>query len=298
MADAPFPYFGHLMAILNASLWSITVIGFKKMGDRIPPISMNLFKLVIGFISLVSTLKVLGIPLIPTAPWQHYALFCISGILGIAVADTLFFAGLNILGAGRSALMECLYSPFVIFFSFLLLGQNISWMDALGGFFILLSIPLTSKDHRKHPIGLSDFLKGVGLASSAMALMALGIVIVTPLLPKYSVFWVTALRTLAGLVALGTFSMLRSDRKKIWSIFKPQAIWKLAVPNCFLASYPSMVLWIASFTFAKANVAALLTQLSSVFTVLLAVPFLAEPLTRKKIVALVCAMVGVALIFR
>ena len=52
------------------------------------------------------------------------ALFA-SGVVGIAVADTLVFAGLNILGAGRAAVVDCSYAPILVLFSFLLLGETL-----------------------------------------------------------------------------------------------------------------------------------------------------------------------------
>ena len=38
----------------------------------------------------------------------------VSGALGIGVADTMFFECLERLGASKTAVVECLYSPVVI----------------------------------------------------------------------------------------------------------------------------------------------------------------------------------------
>ena len=37
----------------------------------------------------------------------------------VCVADWLFLTSLNLLGAGRNAILDCLYSPFVIFFAWI-----------------------------------------------------------------------------------------------------------------------------------------------------------------------------------
>ncbi|MCB0327288.1 MAG: DMT family transporter [Bdellovibrionales bacterium] len=290
------PFFGEFLALSNAILWSIAVIILKKAGLYVRPIALNLFKLCIGFSFLMLTLLMMGQELFLEAPWQDYFLFCISGIMGIAIADTLFLKALNILGASRIALVDCLYSPFIMVFSYFILGESMTLLGGFGAMLILASIPLTSKDHRKNPINLREFITGSLIGALSMALMGFGIVMVKPLLSHYPVFWVTTLRTLAGLICLSLWTLVLPDRKQIWSIFKPQAAWKLAFPSCFLASYPSMLLWVGSFAYAKANIAALLTQVNVVLTVLLAAPFLGEPLTRNKILAMICAFLGVMMI--
>jgi drug/metabolite transporter (DMT)-like permease len=54
-------------------------------------------------------------------------------VVGIALSDTFFFQCLNLLGASLTAVVDCLYSPFVILFSFLFLGERLSFRQILGG---------------------------------------------------------------------------------------------------------------------------------------------------------------------
>ena len=113
-------YLGEIFAMLNAVLWACVVILFKISGNTISPTSLNLFKIVLGLVGTLITLLVMGIPLAPHFSWEIYVLMAVSGILGIGIADTLFFQSLNLLGASRSAIVDCLYSPFIILFSYIL----------------------------------------------------------------------------------------------------------------------------------------------------------------------------------
>ena len=84
---------GELMSIGAALVWSISVILFKQMAP-FTPVGMNMFKNAIAIACLCVTLLALGIQL--TGPqYRGLILLIVSGVLGIGVADTLFFAGLK-----------------------------------------------------------------------------------------------------------------------------------------------------------------------------------------------------------
>lgn len=75
------------------------------------PLALNLFKSGLAFVLLVLTALVLHEELFPQLPLGVYAWTILSGLIGIGLADTIFFHSLNILGAGRSAIIEASYAP-------------------------------------------------------------------------------------------------------------------------------------------------------------------------------------------
>ena len=294
--SSPWLYLGETMAMVNAITWAFVVILFKRSGTKISPVSLNLFKISIGFIALLLTLLLMGLPLFPKLDPNIYYLMAISGILGIGISDTLFFRSLNLLGASRVAIVECLYSPFIILFSFIFLGERLSWSDGMGALLVISSLFLISGEKRADPLPQKNLIQGIISGALSMLIMAFGIVIIKPMLSNLSVVWVSMIRMLFGAGALAFFSFIQSDRKKIWNIFQPQPIWKIALPACFFGSYVTMLLWVGSFKYTSANVAGILTQLSSVFTVIFAYLFLKEPLTKKKVLSLILALLGSVLV--
>src|SRR5512139_652984 len=62
------------------------------------PVGLNLGKNVLGLVLIAPTLLLLGEPLAPAVPASATGLLLLSGVLGIAVSDTLFFSALNRLG--------------------------------------------------------------------------------------------------------------------------------------------------------------------------------------------------------
>jgi len=288
----PLHYLGEIMAMINAITWAFVVILFKLSGAKVSPTSLNLFKISIGWVVMMFTLLVMGLPIFPKLDFNIYLVMAISGILGIGISDTLFFKSLNLLGASRAAIVECLYSPFIILFSYLFLGEYLTWVDAIGASLVISSLLLISGEKRTDPLPKKNLINGVIAGALSMCIMAFGIVLIKPMLTDLSVVWVSMIRMLFGVSALALFSLVQKDRKKTWDIFRPQPIWKVAFPACFLGSYVTMLLWIGSFKFTSANVAGILTQLSSVFTVIFAYLFLKEPLTKKKVLSLVLALFG------
>lgn len=290
------PFFGETLAIANAVIWAYSVILFKMSGKEISPVALNIFKITIGVVLMLIVSLFMPYPLFPKLGWQAYTILATSGILGIALSDTLFFRTLNILGASRCAIVECLYSPFVILFSFIFLGERLTFVSSIGAVLVVSSLFLLSGEGRKDKIDQKALMSGIIAGILSMSTMGFAIVIVKPVLMVLPVVWVAMARMFFGVIALSIFSFFQSDRKKTWGLFFPQKIWKIALPACFLGSFITMLLWVGSFKFATANIAAILTQLNIVFTVFFAWIILKEPITKRKIISVILAIFGSILV--
>ena len=125
-----FSNFGETLALITAIVWSISVILFKKSGETVRPLGLNLFKNTLTLLLVPPTMLVLGESLFAPAPLMDYVLLLFSGVLGIGIADTLFFWSLNLLGAARSAIVDCLYSPVIILLSIFWLDERLTITQA------------------------------------------------------------------------------------------------------------------------------------------------------------------------
>lgn len=292
----PVAFLGAALSLSSAMVWATAVILFRIIGFTVSPLSLNLFKGVIGSILLFATLLIMG-PLVPeNFRWDHFLWMFANGAVGIALADTLFFRSLNILGATRSAIVDCLYSPFIIFFAFIILGEKLSGAATLGALLIVSGVLINSFERDSGEISRADLWKGTLFGVLAMATMGVAIVAVKPILSEYTILFSTATRMWGGTAALILFSFLRPDWRKTWDIFRPQAVWKFAIPAGILGAYVAFLLWMGGFKHAPANIAGLLTQMTSLFIVILAVVILKERLNKRKIVAIVLAFTGVVLV--
>ena len=116
---------------------------------------------------MLPTLYLFGETLHPSgATPDDYWLLLLSGALGIGLADSMFFRSLNILGAGLSAIVDCLYSPSIISLSLIFLGEKLTFLQIIGALMIISAV-LTST-YRPGSSGLSrrDLLVGISLLLS------------------------------------------------------------------------------------------------------------------------------------
>ena len=129
-----------------------------------------------------------------------------------------------------------------------------------------------------------------------MLTLAFGIVIAKPVLDRSPVLWATAVRQIGSFMAMLPVALLLPSRRKIFSNFRPVPSWKYMIPGTVIGSFLGLILWIAGMKYTQAGVAAILNQTSSVHIIILATIFLREPLTRRKIAALVLALVGIVMV--
>ena len=283
---------GEILALASGLAWAVAVVLFRVSGRSIHPVGLNLGKNVLGLALIAPTVLLLGEPLLPSVPFSTTGLLLLSGVLGIAVSDTLFFHALNRLGASLTAIVDCFYSPFVIAFSFVLLGERLSLVQLGGAALVVSAILTVSKEGKLERIGRKDLALGIVYGILAMFFVALGIVMVKPVLGSVSIVWATLVRMAGGTAALALLVPVLRNRRSVLSPLLERRNWKALVPAAFFGSYLSLILWTGGMKYAKASVAAVLNQLNTIFIVIIAAVFLKERLTGWKLAAVVLAFVG------
>ncbi len=283
---------GEILAIVSGLVWAVAVILYKVSGRTVHPLGLNLFKNVLALVFMVPTMIIFGLPLFPAVQAKTLGLLLLSGFLGIAVSDTLFFYSLNRLGASMVAIVDCLYSPFVIGLSFILLGERMAAWQLIGVALIISAVLAASRSDQGEPLTRKNLVLGLVFGTLAMFFVAIGIVIVKPVLADGSVVWATLVRIVGGTVPLAIVVPLLPGRRAILSPLLNRANWKAMVPASFFGSYFSLILWMGGMKYAKVSVAAALNQLNTIFIVVLAALFLKERLSLWKIAAVVLAFAG------
>jgi drug/metabolite transporter (DMT)-like permease len=125
-----------------------------------------------------------------------------------------------------------------------------------------------------------------------MALSAIGIVMVKPILDRSDPWWVTTVRLIAGAMLVAGMALWRSNRAAVARAFRPGRHWRVAIPSAVTGTYLAMFFWILGVKHTRASVASVLNQLSTLFIVILAIVFLKEKLSLRKGLAVVLAIAG------
>jgi drug/metabolite transporter (DMT)-like permease len=287
---------GEIFALGCAVFWAFAVILLKRSGETVSPIALNLFRVTFSLPLLLATLLITRPPHLPPVPPADYLILIASGVLGIVIADTLFHKSLNMVGAGITAIIDTFYSPITVLLAFLMLRERIGLRD-LGGMClimvaVLLSATLTPPPH----LSRKKLVEGVAIGILGLFFLALGIVVAKPVLGRWPVLWVAVVRQAGSAVVLLAIAAASPRRREFLGVWRPRHVWRRMVPATVLGSYLSLMLWIGGMKYTMASIAAILNQSSTVFILILSVILLHEPLTRRKVVATLLALVGVLLV--
>ncbi len=287
---------GEFYALATAVAWAGAVIFFKRTGETFSPFALNLFRVVVSSLLLLATLGVMGQPVFGVAPVRDYLILFASGVIAIAFADTLFHKCLNTVGAGITAVVDCLYPPFVVLLAYLLIGERLgAWQ--LGGMAMVLCGVLVAGYHAPPP-GMSrrELVVGILWGAAGMFMLSLGVVIAKPVLERTPVIWATTIRQLSCLVVMIPWVLLSPARGRYLGIFKPRRDWRFAIPGTVLGSYVALMLWLAGMKYTAAGAAAILNQTSTIYVLVFAAIFLREPFTRRKMISSLSAVGGILMV--
>jgi len=291
------PYMGELCALFSPLAWSVAVILFQKSGESVPPAALNLFKNLVGLALFAITWLALGGGAAEGVDWRHYALLLGSGVVGVGLADLFFLMCLNRLGAGRQAIVNTAYSPPIILLSWIFLGEALSAWQLIGVALILcavLIVGLTKDSIGARRVGTVG--GGILCGLAACLAQAVSIVMVKPFLDDWPLIWTTTWRLFGGVLACLVMIAAAKPEERDLAPFRQPSTWRVMFPAVVIGTYLSLLLWMAGFKYTDASVAAPLNQTATLFTFALAVIWLGEPVTRRRVGGLLCGMVGVALV--
>src|SRR5512140_1206485 len=232
---------GEILALVTAVAWAVAVVLFARSGEHVPAFSLNLFRVRVGAALLLPTLVLSGDSLWRAAPLRDYAILAASGVIAIAVSDTLFHMCLNRVGAGITAIVDCLYSPFVVLLAFLFIGERLRPWQLVGMLLVLASIVVASRVRPPSGTTARTLLVGIGLGVLAMITLAIGIVMAKPVLNRSPVLWATTVRQLGALVALGIALPLVPGGRAALAVFRPVPSWRYSLGGAFLGSYLALI---------------------------------------------------------
>ena len=298
------PYLGEICSLLSAVFWALAIIIFKKIGDRVSPMVINPVKSTIGLLLFILTYIILGIPLTPNTQFSNIDLItlAISGIIGIGIADIIFLHSLNILGAGISAIVDTVYSPFVIFFAFIILGESLTAIQLFGGVLIIGSVLYTSTKIQNIPVNRKRFKQGVLYGVGSIAMMALGIVMIKPILNTVSnqphlQMWIAGYRLISGILVSGSIMLYANQKENILGALRDRTLWIPLMVSSVLATYLGIAMWVMGMSMTTVSISGILNQTATIFIMIFAWIFLGEPLSKRRILSIIVAMFGAYLVF-
>ena len=291
---------GEILSLGSAITWGISVSLFKIIGNSVSPYILNPLKNTIGTILFVlTTLLISDISAVNALSTNEALILALSGIIGITIADVLFLISLNILGTSRSAIINTIYSPMVIMLAYFILDESLTFADIVGGLMILLSILYLSFNQEKSNI--NNLNKGLIIGILAYSLMALGIIIVKPILNRFAhsiemQLWIIIFRLIPGtLLSYVTLSFIMKKKEIILQLSNKK-IWPIILLGSFLGTYVGFAMWVIGMAKTSASIASILNQTSTIFIAFFGWIILKETFSRKMMICFFISIIGAFII--
>ncbi|MGD1854924.1 MAG: DMT family transporter [Leptolyngbyaceae cyanobacterium] len=211
-----------IAALGAAGLWALATLMFGRLGKRLSPLVLNFIKgaMAVGFIVLTLAMRQL---LLVSLPMESVLLLLISGVVGIGLGDTAYFATVNALGPRRALLLEMLTPPMSALIAGVFLQEQLSGLAWLGMALTIAGISWVISErspkegpgqggagYSQNPRGGGSTMRGVGLGVLAALGQSVGTVLSRAALADTVVdpLWSSLLRLSAGLVCTGGLLLL------------------------------------------------------------------------------------------
>ena len=122
---------GEIAAIGAAIAWAVATWIYSQFSHRFSALQLNIVKGVIASAMMLMVLPFEG-AVEPSIETQHLIILAVSGVVGIAIGDSAYFASLKRIGANKTLLLESLAPPLSGVLALLALGSVLSVQSWLG----------------------------------------------------------------------------------------------------------------------------------------------------------------------
>jgi drug/metabolite transporter (DMT)-like permease len=287
----PQHLWGELFALLSAAAWAVGVILYRKLGQSLPPLTLNFLKNLLVLAMLVPAILVVHGLDVPHMSGREVGLALLSGLIGIGIADTLYFRALNALGAGRMGVLGNTYSPFVLLLGVLVLGERLKPLQWVGFATVSVGVLLASWPRRDGIPTPAHYWRGLAAGLASIALMAVSVILAKRVLEAQPLLWVTGIRMVGALAGMVAIALARGELERLRP--PPGIAWWKLLRAAFVGQFLAMILWLAGYKYTLASIAAVLNETASVFILVLAAWWLHEPLTRRGVAGVLLTLAGV-----
>lgn len=142
---------GEGAAIAAACVWAFSTVLYKRFSHHLSPFELNVTKGVIAVALMLFAILVTSDTLLPSQ-LSSWGWLIASGILGIAIGDSAYFAALRNIGPARTLVIESLAPAIAGMLNIVILGVYLSASAWLGIIITTLGVMLAIKPSKSQPV--------------------------------------------------------------------------------------------------------------------------------------------------
>lgn len=289
-------FWGEIAALAGAFCWALASLIFSRFSHHLSALEMTLIKGLVALVLMLLTL-LLGQQPLPFSDMHALGWLALSGVIGIAIGDSAYFAALRRIGPNRTLLLESLAPPLAGVLSLWCLHASLGYLSWAGVLLTTLGVtwvvckPQADAHSSRSGLAfglLASLCQATGVVISHYALTA---AVIPPL-------WGATLRLAAGTLLIALWLRLGERltptalMSRVWRQPKRTTLFFGILTGTYAA------LWLQQVALKWANPAIAQTLLATSPLFLLPLALVrGEPLGGRLVTGTLLALVGIALFF-
>lgn len=292
-------FLGELISLGTAICWTLTVVGFEYAGKRVGSLSVNIIRLLFGFILLSITLMFMTGSFLPIEI-SNEAIFwlSLSGLVGLVIGDLFLFQAFVDLG-GRISLLIYSSTPVIsAILGFAFFGEILEMKEIIGIIITLSAISfviLLRKSNKEefHP----HIKRGIIFAFLGALTQAIGLALSKEGLGDLNAFAATQVRVIPAIIGFLIYITIIRKWKDVGKAFKDvKALGFIGLGSIF-GPFLGVSSSLLALRYTSLGVSTTIAQLNVILIIPFSVLLFKEKVNYKEIIAAVIALAGVSLLF-
>lgn len=297
---------GESAALFTSLLWTVGSIFFTSAGRRIGSFNVNAYRIVLAVGLLAGAHAIILGTVLPLATSAQWFWMGVSGIVGLGIGDCGLFAAFVTLGPKHTTLIMALSPVFASIGAYLMLGETLSPLSAVGMAITLTGIVtalLGRKDASEHGLttrrqttwGLLFALvgatgQGIGIVLSKKGMYINADVLMNPVSAAL-------IRVIFGTLFLWTLALFSGKLPNLQKAAKDRQGMKFAAAGAVVGPFAGMTLSMVAVAYTETGIAQTLMSLMPVIIIPLVWILYREKTSIRGLIGAAMAVTGTAILF-
>jgi drug/metabolite transporter (DMT)-like permease len=292
-------FVGEIAALGAAFLWALSAVIYAHLGQKIPPMVLNLSKGLIAIALILVTLIWQGNYSPENMNLLSLGFLIISGVLGIGLGDTFYFEALNNLGARRTLLLQALAPPLAALIALIFLQESLiftAWMGilltVLGVSWVISERVPGSDSKAINPLRGVSFALLSALGQASGAVLSRAALVGTEINP----LWSTLLRLIGGTLVLLLWMFIQQSSGFWLQSLNSKKTFTIVAITALFSTYLGIWLQQTAFKYTPTGIAQALLATSPLFVLPIAI-WMGEKVSFRALLGVLVALGGIGLLF-
>jgi drug/metabolite transporter (DMT)-like permease len=293
-------HIGEIAALAVAIFWTATALAFESASKKVGSLTVNLIRLIVGFIFLtIFTWLYRGLPFPTDASVYNWKWLSFSGFIGFVLGDLFLFKSYTIIGSRMAMLIMTLAPPITAITGYFFLNEKLNIYSILGILITFAGITLAIFSHNpeNEKIKLNMPVKGFLYALGGALGQAFGLVLSKKGMNGYDAFASTQIRIITGIIGFTILVILMKRTKQVFgALAHKQGMIGITVGS-FFGPFLGVSLSLLAIKYTASGIAATIMATIPILIIAPSVLIFKQKVTKKEIIGAIISVIGVAFFF-